>query len=199
VDATQAVGKIKLEIENIDLLSFTPHKFYGINGCGILIRKENVVLEPLIHGGASTTIYRSGTPALGLAASIDTALKIAYKSLDENYSDVEQINQHIKEQFLKYPLVRINSTEKSIPHILNISVIGVKGTVFVQELSDRDICVSVKSACSVTATMSRPVYAVSKDKKNAMCSWRISLSHLTTQEEIDTFIKTFDECYKKLT
>jgi len=199
VDATQAVGKIKIHMESIDLLSFTPHKFYGINGCGILIRKENVILEPLIHGGASTTIYRSGTPALGLAASIYTALKIAYEALDKNYSYVEQINQHIKLQLLKYPLVRMNSTQNSIPHILNISVKGVKGTVFQQALSDRDICVSVKSACSVTATMSRPVYAVSKDKKNAMCSWRISLSYLTTQEEIDTFIKIFDECYKKLT
>jgi len=199
VDATQAVGKIKINMENIDLLSFTPHKFYGINGCGILIRKENVVLEPLIHGGASTTIYRSGTPALGLAASIYTALQIAYEALDENYNYVEQLNQEIKSQLLKYPLVRINSTEKSIPHILNLSVKGVKGTVFQQELSTRDICVSVKSACSVEATMSRPVYAVSKDKKNAMCSWRISLSHLTTEEEVDTFMKSFDECYKKLT
>ena len=199
VDATQAVGKIKINMENIDLLSFTPHKFYGINGCGILIRKENVILEPLIHGGASTTIYRSGTPALGLAASIYMALKIAYKSLDKNYNYVEQINEYIKLQLLKYSLVRINSTEKSIPHILNISVKGVKGTVFQQELANRDICVSVKSACSVTATMSRPVYAVSKDKKNAMCSWRISLSHLTNKEEVDTFMKVFDECYKKLT
>jgi len=199
VDATQAAGKIKINMENIDLLSFAPHKFYGINGCGILVRKENVILEPLIHGGASTTIYRSGTPALGLAASIYTALRIAYRSLDENYSYVEQMNEYIKKQLLTYPFVRINSTEKSIPHILNISVKGVKGTVFQQELSERDICVSVKSACSVTATMSRPVYAVTKDKKNAMCSWRISLSQLTTKEEVDTFMKIFNECYKKLT
>ena len=199
VDATQAVGKIKINMENIDLLSFAPHKFYGINGCGLLIRKETVVLEPLIHGGASTTIYRSGTPALGLAVSIYTALKLAYDSLDENYNYVDQINQNIKTQLLKYPLVRINSTEKSIPHILNVSVKGVKGTVFQQELSSRDICVSVKSACATEATMSRPVYAVTKDKKNAMCSWRISLSYLTTQEEVDTFIKIFDECYNKFT
>lgn len=199
VDATQAVGKIKINIDNIDLVSFTPHKFFGINGCGVLIRKENVVLEPLIHGGASTTIFRSGTPALALASSIYTALKIAFEALNDNYNYVDKMNQYIKNSLEKYPLVRFNSTEKSIPHVINLSVKGVKGTTFQQELSDRDICVSVKSACAVETTMSRPVYAVSKDKKNAMCSWRISLSYLITQDEIDTFLGVFDEIYKELT
>lgn len=199
VDATQAVGKIKIDIQNIDLLSFTPHKFYGINGCGVLVRKEKVVLEPLIHGGASTTIFRSGTPALALASSIDTALKIAYDALEDNYSYVEKLNQYVKDRLTAYPLVKINSTEKSVPHVLNLSVKGVKGTAFQQALSEREICVSVKSACSVETTMSRPVFAVSKDKKNAMCSWRISLSYLTTKQEIDTFLGVFDELYHALT
>lgn len=198
VDATQAAGKLRMDLTNVDLLSFAPHKFYGINGCGILVRKENVVLEPLIHGGASTTIFRSGTPALGLAASIDMALRLAYEKLDDHYRYVEQMNQYLKSQLVKYPMVRINSTDQAIPFILNLSVKGVNGTAFQQALAKQDVCVSVKSACSVTNTMSRPVYAVSKDKKNAMSSWRISISHLTTPEEMDKFLEIFRMCYEEL-
>lgn len=197
VDATQAIGKIPINIRDIDLVTFAPHKFYGINGCGILIRKEDVILEPLIHGGASTSIFRSGTPALALASSIETALIIAFDSLEINYQSVNTLNQYLREKLGKYPLVKFNSTDLSIPHILNLSVKGVKGTVFQQELATQDICVSVKSACSVESTMSRPVFAVTKDKKNATYSWRISLSYLTTMEEIDTFLKVFDDIYKK--
>ena len=63
VDATQAVGKLPLPaFEGIDTLSLTAHKFYGLNGIGVLVKRRGLALEPLIHGGESTTIYRSGTP-----------------------------------------------------------------------------------------------------------------------------------------
>ena len=60
------------------------------------------------------------------------------------------------------------------------------------------VCVSVKSACSVEGTPSKAVYAVSRDRKNALSSWRISLSHLTTNDEITEFLQIFDRCYKEL-
>ena len=58
VDATQAVGKIPVSFEGVDTMSLTAHKFYGLNGIGLLIKRRNLALEPLIHGGESTTIYR---------------------------------------------------------------------------------------------------------------------------------------------
>lgn len=85
-----------------------------------------------------------------------------------------------------------------MPHILNLSVNGVKGTAFQQELGKNDVCVSVKSACSVEGTLSKAVYAVSRDQKNALSSWRISLSHLTTEAEIAEFLQIFDRCYREL-
>ncbi|MGN0806535.1 MAG: cysteine desulfurase family protein, partial [Candidatus Coproplasma sp.] len=77
VDATQAVGKTPLVLDGVDTMSISSHKFYGLNGCGLLFKKKDLVIEPLIHGGTSTTIYRSGTPALALAASTETALRLA--------------------------------------------------------------------------------------------------------------------------
>lgn len=197
-DATQAVGKIPVVAKNIDCFTFTPHKFFGLNGCGVLVKKESVVLSPLIHGGTSTTIYRSGTPALALSASIDKALELALGRLQERYEQVKVMNEFLKKNLLLYKKVRINSTDYSVPHILNISVQGVKGGTFQEALEEEEICISVKSACSVLGSPSRPVYAVSKDKKNAMCSWRISISHLTTEEEIEIFLEAFKRCYEKL-
>lgn len=63
VDATQAVGKTKLVLFGVDTMSIAPHKFYGLNGSGLLVKKKDLVIEPQIHGGGSTTPYRSGTPA----------------------------------------------------------------------------------------------------------------------------------------
>ena len=197
-DATQAVGKLPLSFGHADCITFTPHKFYGLNGCGVLIKKQDIVLSPLIHGGASTTIYRSGTPTLGLAASTWKALELSYACMEERMELVKQMNQSLRKQLLLYKKLRINSTNYSVPHILNVSVQGVKGVSFQEALEEEGICVSVKSACSVPGSPSRPVYAVSRDKKNAMCSWRISISHRTTNEEIDEFLKAFDRCYQRL-
>ena len=199
VDATQAVGKMPVSFEGIDTMSIAPHKFYGLNGCGILVKRKGVILEPLIHGGASTTIYRSGTPALALAASMETALQLALEQLPKRQAAVQAWNDQLREKLSAYPKVRINSPKQAIPHILNLSVHGVKGTAFQQALDAKGVCVSVKSACSVENTPSRAVFAVSHDRKTAMSSWRISLSHLTTQQDMDGFLSAFEACYKELT
>ena len=86
-----------------------------------------------------------------------------------------------------------------MPQILNLSVQNVKGTVFQRELDARGVCVSVKSACSSDGLPSKAVFAVSRDRRNALSSWRISISHLTTDAEIDGFLQAFDTCYKTLT
>ncbi len=198
VDATQAVGKVPVSLKNIDLFSFTPHKFFGMNGCGVLIRKEQVALEPLIHGGTSTTIYRSGSPALALAASLEKSLELAVVHQEERYQYVTGLHDRLVSELTKYKKVRINSTRYSIPHIINLSIQGVKATLFQEALAEEGICISTKSACSVPNSPSRPVYAVTKDRKNALCSWRISISHLTTAQEIDSFLMAFRNCYEKL-
>ena len=199
VDATQAVGKTALVLDGVDTMSIAPHKFYGLNGSGLLVKKKDLVIEPQIHGGSSTTIYRSGTPALGLAVSIEKALELALGNQAERIAYVRGVNRRLRTALAQYPAVRINSPETAVPHILNLSVSGVKGTAFQQELGKHGVCVSVKSACSVEGTPSKAVYAVSHDRKNAVSSWRISLSHLTTEAELEEFLQIFDRCYHDLT
>ena len=199
VDATQAVGKIPVSFEGVDTMSLTAHKFYGLNGIGLLIKRRNLALEPLIHGGESTTIYRSGTPTVALASSLACALDLAVTDLPERVGHVAKLNAELRAALSTYPLVRINSPEHAIPHVLNLSVRNVKGTVFQRELDAKGVCVSVKSACSSDGLPSRAVFAVSRDRRNALSSWRISLSHLTTEAEIQEFLRVFDVCCQQLT
>ena len=198
VDATQAVGKIPFSFDGVDTASFTAHKFYGLNGIGVLYKEHSVIIEPLIHGGSGASLYRSGTPTLALVASLEKAIKDFNKELSGRYEYIKKLNDYLRTALSKYPAVCINSPADAVPHILNLSVSGVKGTRFRDALAEMGVCVSVKSACSTDGTPSRAVYAVSRDRKNALSSWRISLSHLTTHEEIENFLKIFDECYGKL-
>lgn len=198
-DLTQAIGKIKIDTKNIDLFSFTAHKFYGIKGIGCLVKKDKIVIEPLIHGGKSTTIYRSGTPMPALIVSLAKALRLALENLDDKYNKVLELNKYLKEKLSTYDLVRINSNDACIPYVLNISVLGVKPETMLHALESDDIYISTQSACSASNNLSKAVLSVTNDEERASSSIRISLSSLTTKEEIDTFLKSFKKHYKKLT
>ena len=198
VDATQAVGKTGLVVSGVDTMSIAPHKFYGLNGSGLLIKKRGVSVEPQIHGGGSTTPYRSGTPTLGLAVATETALRLTMEAQQQRIAHVTALNRRLRTELAAYPAVRINSPEAAVPHILNLSAAGVKGTAFQRRLGEYGVCVSVKSACSTDGAPSKTVFAVSGDRKNALSSWRISLSHLTTQAELTEFLQIFDRCYHEL-
>jgi cysteine desulfurase len=198
IDCTQAIGKINIDLQGADLISFAPHKFYGLNGFGGLLKKKEIVLEPLIHGGASTSIYRSGTPVTGQVIAMEKTIKIAFNKLDERYKYVKELNSYLRENLKKYDSVQINTPNEENPFILNLGIKGIKAVDFKEKLEEYGVCISIKSACSVTITPSRPVMAITHDRKRALSSWRISLSHLTTMEEINKFLKIFDKCYKEI-
>lgn len=198
VDCTQAIGKINIDFTNIDLASMSAHKFYGLKGIGILIKKENIVIDPLIHGGKSTTSYRSGTPALPLIVSLSKALELAQQDTDNNYQYVKKLNTLVKEKLSTYDLVRINSTDNSIPHTINFSIKNIKPETFVHALEEYEVYISTKSACSNSDSMSNAVYSVTKNKELSNHSLRISISYLTTEEEINKFLEVFDICYRRL-
>lgn len=196
-DATQAVGKIKIDLTNVDMASFTAHKFFGIKGIGVLVKKENIDLTPLIMGGKSTTIYRSGTPCTQLIASLAKALRLSYQNIDEDIEKIKKLNTKIINKLKTYKDVYINSNKYSIPHIINFSVEGVKPETFLHALEEDEIYISTKSACS-TAGPSRAVLAITNDEQRASTSLRVSISRKTTEEDINKFLKSFDKNYKRL-
>ena len=187
VDMTQALGKIDINLDNVSLASFSAHKIYGIKGIGMLYKKENITLEPLIHGGKSTTVYRSGTPATSLIASFSKAIRLILSNLDSNYKYVLNLNNKLKEELSKIDSLSINSNDACIPHILNISVVGIKPETMLHALENYDIYISTQTACS-KGEVSKSVLALTNDINKASSSLRISLSHLTKEEDIKYFI-----------
>lgn len=196
-DLTQAIGKIKLDFTNLDLISISSHKIFGIKGIGLLIKKENIKLTPLIHGGKSTTIYRSGTPQSELIASLKKALEIVYQDIDKKYEYVYSINNNVKNFLANYENIKINSNKYSIPYILNFSFLGVNSDYFQELMSNNHIYLSTKTACSISK-ISESILSLTGDLERSKTSIRISFSYLTTKEEIDYFKEVFDKIYKEI-
>ena len=198
VDGTQAVGKKKVNLENIDLYSFSGHKIYGLKGIGCLIKKENITLEPIIHGGKSQTIYRAGTPPLPLIVSLAKALKLILNDLDYNIEYVMELSKYLKDGLKIIDDVFINSHNDCLPNIVNISVKNIKPETLLHALEEDEIYISTKTACSSNDAISLSVYTLTKDEEKAKTSIRISLSHLTTKDEIDYFLEKLKEKINKL-
>ena len=185
-DITQSLGKEKIDLTDVDLASFSAQKFYGMKGIGGLVKKENVVIEPLIHGGKSTTKDRSGTPATALIVSMAKALRLAYENLEEKQKYVKELNIFLRNELEKNEIT-INSPEVAIPNILNISLENIKPETVLHALEEKEIYISTKTACA-TNDSSDAVYAITKDEEKAKHSLRISLSYLTTKKELEIFI-----------
>ena len=195
-DVTQSIGKEKIDFSLLDLASISCQKFYGMKGIGALIKRDGLVIEPLIHGGKSTTVFRSGTPATPLIASFAKALRLVYENYEEKEAHVKEINEYLRDK-LKDLDVEINSNEYCIPNVLNLSIKNIKPETMQHALEEYDIYISTQTACS-TGDYSRAVYAVTHDKERASHSIRISLSFKTTKEEIDEFVDKFSMLLNKL-
>ena len=191
-DASQIIGKERIDFTDVDLVTIAPHKFYGINGFGLLVKKKEVGLKPIIYGGKSTTIFRSGTPVTGSVLALDKALELALFKLDERKKYITELHDIVIEKLKERNFI-INSTSNSIPNTINFSVKGVISNVFVQLLGNKEVYISSKTSCCPENAPSKSIYALTNDKSLASSSMRISLSHLTTQEEIDKFFEIFDE------
>lgn len=188
VDLTQMIGKCEVSFENIDLASFTAHKIYGLKGIGALYKKDNIQIENLLHGGKSTTIYRSGTPCAPLIVSFSKALRLSLENLNEKYEYAKKINEYIKQNIN----ATINSNDKCIPQILNVSVNGIRPETMLHKLEEKEIYISTQSACA-TLEKSMAVFALTNDDELATHSLRISISHLTSLEDATKFVSEFNE------
>ena len=198
-DCTQALGKIDIDFNLMDFVSLSMHKIYGMKGIGLLLKKKNIIIDNLIHGGKSTTNYRSGTPALPLIVSSMKAIDLIMPNIKTNYEYITELNKLIITELSNYKGIHINSTNNSISHVINFSLSNIKPETFIHALDNYEIYVSTKSACSNTNSISNSVYSVTKNREYASTSIRISLSHLTTKEEITKFLNIFNTCYKNLT
>lgn len=195
-DMTQAIGKVSVNMRDTDLASVSGQKIFGPKGIGFLYKSSMIKLTPLLYGSTKENI-NPGTPPLPLIAALSKAVRLANENLEKKERFVTLLNEKIVNTLSKYPNILFNKTKYSIPHILNISVMDVMPEVMVHALANHEIYVSSNTACS-SGEVSNAVLAVYNDLNRAKHTIRISLSHVTTTEEINRFLEVFKEEYEKL-
>ena len=200
VDMVQAIGKVDIPLDNVDMISIAGHKIHGLLGSGVLIKEKKIILKPLLNGGGQENNLRSGTNALALSASLAKALRIAIDHQKENYEHVKSLADYLlnylKDNDDKYV---INSSCKDNPYIVNFSLKKHKASVVVEALSNRNIMVSSLSAChSKGEDYSYVVYAMNKDMCLAHNTIRVSFSYDNTLEEVKTFTKELTAIIKEI-
>ena len=192
-DAVQGVGKVEIPYQDIDMVTISSHKIGGLKGSGILLKKKNIELSPLLDGGGQEDGYRSGTNDLALAVTTAVALKEAVSNIGSKKAYIASITEPLFNYFNEHKdEVVINSTNEN-PFTINISLLKKKASVFAEFLSNNNIMVSTHSACSSKLDIGSPTLtAMGKNPtitKNAM---RLSFATTNTKEEIDRFIEVFD-------
>lgn len=195
-DMTQALGKTKVNLYDVDLASFSGHKVYAPKGIGILYKSKKVIIEPLIWGLTENAKFRGGTPPLPLIVSLAKAMRIMNENLDSNIKKVAQLNALLING-LNDDKIHINSNNLCVPHIVNLSLKSIRSETFVRALEKYEIYISTNSACS-SLESSTVLKAVTDDKTINTTSIRISLSHFTTKLEINEFIRIFYKVYDEL-
>ena len=180
-DMTQSIGKVNIDFNNVDLISFSSHKIYGIKGIGCLLKNKDLFLIPIMYG--------ERTYNYALIKSFVKALNISICNLEKNYEYILKLNLYLREKLSSFDNIVINSNHNSIPHILNISVLNYKPETFLHFVELDDFYISTKSACSSNNDYSISVYSLCNDMKRAQTSVRISLSYLNYYEDIDNFIE----------
>ena len=197
VDATQAVGKVEINYENVDTLSISGHKFHGVKGSGALITRELKTMPPIFFGGGHEYNLRSGTVNLPAVAAMAKALRLSHENTANISGKIEEYNQSIRNALAEHRSIVIQPGD--VPHILNLSYVGAKGEVAVNALSEKGIMVSTTSACaSKLATLNETLTAMGQSVDVINGSIRISMSKDTEEKDVDMLIKGLKEVYEEI-
>ena len=204
-DATQAVGKIPVDVETmgIDLLSATAHMLYGPKGVGALyVRRKNprVRLAPMVDGGGHERGMRSGTVPVPLAVGLGKAAEIAREEMAEESKRLAALRDRLQEQILsKVDEAYVNGhPTRRLPHNLNISFAYVEGESVLMGLN-REAALASGSACtSATLEPSYVISALGVDSELAHSSIRFGLHRFTSEEEVDFVARKTVEVIQRL-
>lgn len=198
VDAVQGFGKFRIYPKkmNIDLLSVSSHKIHGPKGVGFLYVGEKVKINPILFGGGQQRGMRSGTENVPGVAGMARAADLVYAGLDKDVDKLYALKEHFITGLGRIDDVKVNGLtgRDSAPHIVSVSVRGIRSEVLLHALEDRGIYVSAGSACaSNKPQISATLKAIGVERDLLDSTIRFSFSVLTTEEEIDYTLKALEE------
>lgn len=190
VDAVQGFGKFRIYPKkmNIDLLSASGHKIHGPKGVGFLYINEKAKVKPIIFGGGQQSGMRSGTENVPGAAGMAKAVELVYSDLDAEVDKLYGLKQRFVDGVRRIDNIKINGLtgRDSAPHVVSVSIRGIRSEVLLHALEDKGIYVSAGSACSARKPQpSATLKAIGVEKELLESTLRFSFSIFTTEEEID--------------
>ena len=198
VDAIQSYGKCRIYPKrmNIDLLSVSAHKIHGPKGVGFLYISEKAKVRPILFGGGQQRGMRSGTENVPGIAGMAKAVEQVYMDLDSKVNQLYRIRERFIQGVSRIEGIKINGCQgaESAPHIVSVSIQGVRSEVMLHALEDKGIYVSAGSACSSNKpAISATLKAIGIEKQYLDSTIRFSFSMFTTEEEIDYTIMCMGE------
>lgn len=199
-DMVQALGKLPIDLTDVDLASFSAHKIYGLKGSGLLFKRRPTTIVPLINGGQQEFGMRGGTSNACSNIVFAKTLRLALENFDNKAKHIKMINSYARKCLNQIEGVIINSDETCcISSILNFSCPGYKPEVILHDLESEEIYLSTRSACSSKSeNISRIMAQLNLDKEIASSALRISFGEHTTIEDIDKFCYYLQESLRKL-
>ncbi len=192
VDAVQGFGKAKIYPKklHVDLMSVSSHKIHGPKGVGFLYIGDKVKIQPILFGGGQQQNLRSGTDNVPGIAGMAKAAQMMYENLDEDIARLYRLKKLFIEEMSKIDGTQVNGLvndgiEGTAPHIVSVSIEGVRSEVLLHALEDKGIFVSAGSACSAHKPQpSATLKAMGLNKELLGSTLRFSFSVFTTEEEI---------------
>ncbi len=194
-DAVQSVGKIPVDLRalKVDLLSLSAHKLHGPKGVGALFAGSDVAMDPLLLGGSHERSRRAGTENVPGIAGLGEACQLAGASLEDFDSRVRNLRDQLERGILEsVPDTLVNGTrDRRMPHVTNISFLGLEGEALLIALDFQGIAVSTGAACSSgSLAPSHVLTAMGLERSRVQGAIRFSLSRMTTKEDIDYVLNT---------
>lgn len=189
-DAVQALGKVDMAIEDVDLLAATAHKLHGPKGVGFLYVRRGTRLVPLFHGGGHERGLRSGTENVPGIVGFAAAVRLALAERREVTDTMQRLRRRLIDRVLQMSGTRLNGhPEQSLPHITNFSFAAIEGESLVMKLDEAGIAASTGSACSSpNLEPSHVLVAIGVPLSMAHGSLRISTGRETTDADIDRLL-----------
>ena len=199
VDGAQGFSKEKSDLCNIDIYSFSGHKFHSPSGVGGLWVRKGVRILPLLHGGEQESALRSGSENVSGIVQMTEVASQLFHNLEHNHAHAAKIKAIISSLTLELPDVTVNTTSKNIsPYILNMSFLGVKGEILVHALSEKKLYVSMGAACRSRSAKKSALELMRFSRGIYDSAIRFSFSHLNTIEEANVALELIADQVRKL-
>ena len=207
-DMAQSIGKLAINLKNIDLATFSGHKFYAPKSVGLLYKREHVTIEPLFYGGLQEGQYRPGTSNAANIATMAKAMRLAFERLQnlDVQAYIQKLNKQLLSAFVQMPEIKLTvasgNYQEVSPYIINFQICDEKTEIetYLNALSNQGVCISTRSTChSKQIHEPNPVLqAVGASAADSRRGMRVSLSHLTTEADITAFLTILQKTIQEL-